>query len=158
MFSNTSSIGTSSIQPDGPYTTPRQADPVPAVAEPCGNSAVLTRENVRQNPSLEANESSRFISSASPGNDRINALESRLGTLEHLVSLNTPKPSVDIPGAARLSESGYASNPVLLGAKPILNKSRLFGRTHWTNDVPEVGTCTRVVARRLTIHLVQTNK
>lgn len=41
------------------------------------------------------------------------------------------------------AETGYAPNPVVHGAKPVLNKSRLFGRTHWTNDVLEVGHCVR---------------
>jgi hypothetical protein len=71
--------------------------------------------------------------------DRINELESRLRTLEHILSRTILNPSVDNSGVASLAESNYASNPVLQGAKPMLNKSRLFGRTHWTNDVPEVG-------------------
>lgn len=142
VFSNASSRPTlgDDVSPEqhiGPQATPQQAsEPVPAVD---GNSAVLSHENMRQDPPRELNESSRVISNASPRHDnRINELESRLQTLEHLLSRSIPKHGVDTSGAASLGDNGFASNPVINGAKPILNKSRLFGRTHWTNDVPEV--------------------
>jgi hypothetical protein len=144
---------TSSGRPIGPQVTPQQpSEPVPAVTDSSGNSAVLARENMRWDPPQELNEPSRQ-------DDRINELESRLRTLEeHLLSRSIPKQSVDTSAAEGLGQSGYASNPVLHGAKPILNKSRLFGRTHWTNDVPEVSVYDRIMARRLTIYLVQTNQ
>lgn len=162
VFSNSSSrptlgdgIDTTPGQPIGlPQVAPQQpSEPVPAVVDPCdGNSAVLTRENMRRNPPRALNESSRQ-------DDRINELERRLRTLEeHLLSRSIPEQSVDTSAATGLGQSGYASNPVLHGAKPILNKSRLFGRTHWTNDVPEVSVYSRITARRLTIYLVQTNQ
>lgn len=147
-------IDTSPGQPIGlPQVAPQQPlEPVLAVTDSSGNSAVLTSENMRRDPPRQLNESSRQ-------DDRINGLESRLRTLEeHLLSRSIPKQSVDTSATAGLGQSGYASNPVLHGAKPILNKSRLFGRTHWTNDVPEVGVYTRIMARRLTIYLVQTNQ
>lgn len=159
FFSNVSSRPTlgggidTTSQPIGlPQVTPQQpSEPVPAVNDSSGNSAVLTGEHMRWDPPRGLNESLRQ-------DDRINELESRLRTLEeHLLSRSIPKQSVDTSAAAGLGQSGYASNPVLHGAKPILNKSRLFGRTHWTNDVPEVSVYGRIMARRLTIYLVQTN-
>lgn len=138
-------IDTSSSQLNGSLITPRQAEPVPA--EACGNADPI-HENTRQDPPPEVNESSNNIFNVKPGrDDRINELESRLGRLENLLSCSEPKISVDISRATSLAESGCASNPVLQGAKPILNKSRLFGRTHWTNDVPEVSVYTCILAK-----------
>lgn len=108
--------------------------------DPSRTETTLTQVYHQPNSAPEAHSSSRDLSSTSlRPNDRINELESRLRTLEHVLSRSIPNASVDTSGTASLVESGYASNPVLHGAKPILNKSRLFGRTHWTNDVPEVG-------------------
>lgn len=159
VFSNVSTsrlIDTSSSQPNEPLITPPQADQVPA--KPCGNVAPIL-ENMRQDLPLEVNESSNNISHVSPVHgDRINELERRLGKLENLLSCREPKDGVGIPGAPSLAESGYASNPVLQGAKPILNKSRLFGRTHWTNDVPEVSVYTCIMAKPLKKYVVKTNQ
>lgn len=139
VFSNASSRPTlgNDTRPRhiGPQVTPQHvSEPVPAVTHPCGNDV-----EDHQNPPRELNESSRQ-------DDRINDLEIRLRTLEHLLSRSTPKQSVDPSSVASLGESSHASNPVLRGVKPTLNKSRLFGRTHWTNDVPEVGVYTRIMA------------
>ncbi|EED13582.1 conserved hypothetical protein [Talaromyces stipitatus ATCC 10500] len=133
----------------GPQVTP-QSTVEPALApsrddsraEADGVDTISIPRYTHQNMTPGANALPKDISSVSRRHDdHINELETRLRTLEHLLSRNRSSLDVDRTsnsGPSTIRESEYASNSVLHGTKTTLNKSRLFGRTHWTNDVYEV--------------------
>lgn len=75
------------------------------------------------------------------GDHHIQQLNRRLQTLEHTISLSAPnilseKSSLNAQSSIAASEYGaFDPSPQ---TKTTLNKSRLFGPTHWTNDIDEV--------------------
>ncbi|OKL64711.1 hypothetical protein UA08_00524 [Talaromyces atroroseus] len=83
----------------------------------------------------------RFPSTAENKERQINALDRRVQTLERALSLSAPgsvavekQPSSGPSGA---HEARSESSSVSDKSKATLNKSRLFGPTHWTNDLDE---------------------
>jgi hypothetical protein len=73
---------------------------------------------------------------------QIEGLDRRLQALEHVISLYAPGSLTEkSPPSNQLNVAVSESETCTLPAptKTTLNKSRLFGPTHWTNDIHEVG-------------------
>jgi Fungal Zn(2)-Cys(6) binuclear cluster domain len=91
----------------------------------------------------ESNEITEQSSSTAASKEhQTNELDRRHQTLERTVSLSAPgSVGVDkhpLSGPSSSHEARFESRLVSDKTKATLNKSRLFGPTHWTNDVDEV--------------------
>lgn len=103
-----------------------------------GHAPTLTSPRPTDVSSELSKATDQSLSTARSKQHQITELEGRLQALEHVLALSVPGSVVEKHPLSASSSAGPPSSPIPNKTKATLNKSRLFGPSHWTNDVDEV--------------------